>query len=95
MVDRRTFLKIFGFITLGFSFLPGMFFKNSAFSATTKNKSLNQVRNWLQGSSRKGCSTSKVAVDHHGSIEDGLDDFLSFRVPPEFSSQVPHGKYLS
>jgi hypothetical protein len=85
MLDRRKFLKIFGFITLTFSFLPGMFLKNSTFSATTKNQNLNKTKNWLYGSSRKGCSTSRVAVDYHGSLEDGLDDFLNFRIPAEFT----------
>ncbi|MCK4428262.1 MAG: hypothetical protein KAW16_07260 [candidate division Zixibacteria bacterium] len=85
MLDRRKFLKIFGFITLAFSFLPGMFLKNSAFSATTKNQNLNKTKNWLYGSSRKGCSTSRVAMDYHGSLEDGLDDFLNFRIPAEFT----------
>ena len=86
MLNRRKFLKIFGFITLAFSFLPGIFLKNSTISATTvKSKNLNQTRNWLYGSSRKGCSTSRVAVDYHGSLEDGLDDFLNFRIPVEFT----------
>lgn len=95
MLDRRKFLKIFGFITLAFSFLPGIFFKNSTPSATTENKSLNQTKNWLYGSSRKGCSTSRVAMDYHGPLENGLDDFLNFRIPAEFNSPVPHGQYLS
>jgi hypothetical protein len=102
MLDRRKFLKIFGFTTLALSFLPGMFLsagskfgKNSTVSATTKNKSLNQTKNWLYGSSRKGCSTSRVAVDYHGSLEDGLDDFLNFRIPVEFGTEIPHGQYLS
>ncbi len=95
MLDRRKFLKIFGFIALGFSFLPGMFFKNSTLSATAENESLNQTKTWLCGSSRKGCSTSRVALDYHGSLEDGVDDFLNFRIPAEFSSELPHGQYLS
>ena len=95
MLDRRKFLKIIGFITLAFSFLPGIFLKSSGLSATPKNKSYSQPKNRLHGCSRKGCSTSRVAVDYHGSLEDGLDDLLNFRVPAEFSSQVPHGKYLS
>jgi hypothetical protein len=95
MLDRRKFLKISGLISLVFSFLPNIFFKNSAFSATTNNEDLNQTKNWLCGSSKKGCSTSRLALDHHGSLEDGLDDFLNFRIPPEFTSQVAHGQYLS
>jgi hypothetical protein len=85
MLDRRKFLKIFGFVTLAFSFLPGILSRDSTISAmTVKSKSLHQTKNWLNGSSRKGCSTSKVAVDHLGSLEDGLDDFLNFRIPTEF-----------
>jgi hypothetical protein len=102
MLDRRKFLKIFSFTTLALSFLPGMFLsagskfgKNSTVSATAKNKSLNQTKNWLYGSSRKGCSTSGVAVDYHGSLEDGLDDFLNFRIPAAFGTEIPHGQYLS
>jgi hypothetical protein len=84
MLDRRKFLKISGLISLAFSFLPNIFFKNSAFSTTTNSESLKQTKNWLCGSSRKGCSTSRLAMDHHGSLEDGLDDFLNFRFPTEF-----------
>lgn len=94
MLDRRKFLKIFGCISVTFSFLPGMFFKNSAFPATTKNINSNQAKNWLRGSSRKGCSTSRVAMDYHGTLEDGLDDFLNFRIPAEFNSLLPYGQYL-
>jgi hypothetical protein len=95
MLNRRRFLKIFGFITLSFSFLPGIFLKSSVPSATSKNKSYSQAKNWLRGSSRKGCSTSRVAVDYHGSLEDGLDDLQNFRIPAGFSSEFPHGQYLS
>ena len=95
MLDRRKFLKIFGFTTLAFSFLPNIFYKNSSFSATGNTVSLGQTKNWHYGSSRKGCSTSKVAMDHHGSLEDGLDDLLNFRFSPEFANQVPHEQYLS
>jgi hypothetical protein len=84
MLDRRKFLKIFGFITLAFSFLPGAFWRSSTLSATTKSENLKQTKNWLHGSSRKGCSTSRMAMDYHGSLEDGLDDFLNFRIPTEF-----------
>jgi len=84
MLDRRKFLKSFSFITLAFAFLPGIFLKNSTSSATTKSESFKPAKNWLYGSSRKGCSTSRVAVDCLGSLEDGLDDFLNFRIPTEF-----------
>jgi len=80
MLDRRKFLKISSLITLAFSFLPSIFFKNSSFSAPAKNKTFNQTKNWLYGSSKKGCSTSRLAMDYHGSLEDGLDDFLNFRI---------------
>lgn len=95
MLDRRKFLKSFSYITLAFAFLPGIFLKTSTSSAITKIESFKPAKNWLYGSSRKGCSTSKVAVVYHGSQEDGVDDFLNFRIPPEFSSQIPHGQYLS
>jgi hypothetical protein len=95
MLDRRKFLKLFGFITLAFSFLPGIFLKSSALSTTPNGKSYSQTKNWLHGCSRKGCTTSRVAVDYHGSLEDGLDDLLNFRIPAEFSSEFPHEQYLS
>ena len=95
MLDRRKFLKISGFITLAFSFLPSIFLKNSSFSETPENKSLNRAKNWLCGSSRKGCSTSSLAMDYHGSLEDGLDDLSNFRIPPEFTHQILHEQYLS
>jgi len=85
MLDRRKFLKIFGFITLAFSFLPSIFLKNSSSAPTVKNESLNKTPNWLYGSSKKGCSTSRLALDYHGSLENGLDDFLNFRISAEFT----------
>jgi anaerobic selenocysteine-containing dehydrogenase len=84
MLERRKFLKISSLVTLAFSFLPSIFFKNSAFSAPANGESLKQTKNWLCGSSKKGCSTSGLALDYHGSLEDGLDDFLNFRLPTEF-----------
>jgi hypothetical protein len=95
MLDRRKFLKISGLAFLAFSFLPKLFLKNSSPAPTLKNESSNETLNWLYGSSRKGCSTSRLAMDYHGSLENGLDDFLNFRFPAEFSSQVPHDQYLS
>jgi hypothetical protein len=104
MLDRRKFLKISGLITLVFSFLPNIFLKSSAFSAPANSESLNQTKNWLCGSSKKGCSTSKLALDYHGSLDDGLDDFLNFRIPNPLPSgervrvrgnQVPRDQYLS
>jgi hypothetical protein len=95
MLDRRKFLKISGLVTLAFSFLPSIFLKNSSSSAIPENKSLKQTKNWLCGSSLKGCSTSSLAMDYHGSLEDGLDDFLNFRIPPEFTPQILHEQYLS
>lgn len=95
MLDRRKFLKISGFVTLAFSFLPNIFLKNSAFSAPANSESFKQTKNWLCGSPRKGCSTSRLAMDYHGSLENGLDDFLNFRISPKFTSQVAHGQYLS
>ena len=91
MLDRRKFLKITSFITLAFSFLPSIFLKNSSFSATTKNDSWRQPQNWLCGSSRKGCSTSRLAMDYHGSLQDGLDDFLHFRIPNPLPSGEREG----
>jgi hypothetical protein len=67
--------------------LPSILLKSSSLSETPENKSLNQTKNWLCGSSKKGCSTSGLAMDYHGSLEDGLDDFLNFRVPAEFSNR--------
>jgi len=81
MLDRRKFLKIFSFITLAFSFLPSIVLKNSSFSARTNSEPLKQTENWLYGSSKKGCSTSRLALEYHGSLDDGLDDFLNFRIP--------------
>jgi anaerobic selenocysteine-containing dehydrogenase len=85
MLNRRKFLKISGLITLAFSFLPKLFLKNSSSAPTLKNESSNGTLNWLYGSSRKGCSTSRLAMDYHGSLENGLDDFLNFRIFVEFT----------
>lgn len=95
MINRRKFLKLFGFVSLAVSFLPTIFASKSFSSSFGEARSVPAVKNWLHGSSRKGCSTSRVALDYHGSLENGLDDFLSFRIPAEFSSEFPHGQYLS
>jgi hypothetical protein len=84
MLDRRKFLKILGFAGLAFSFLPTLFMRKSVALSLNDTGAVPKVKNWLYGSSRKGCSTSRVAMDYHGSLEDGLDDFLNFRIPTEF-----------
>jgi anaerobic selenocysteine-containing dehydrogenase len=85
MLDRRKFLKISGLVTLAFSFLPSIFLKNSAFSAPADGESFKPTKNWLCGSSKKGCSSSSLAMDYHGSLENGLEDFLNFRIFAEFT----------
>jgi hypothetical protein len=95
MLSRRRFLKVFGLAGVAFFSLPTLFLKKSVSSPLKGKATVPGVTNWLHGSSRKGCSTSRVALDYHGSLEDGLDDFLNFRIPAGFSSEFPHGQYLS
>jgi len=84
MLDRRKFLKLFGLAGVALSFLPTVFVRKSFSSSLEEARPVPKVKNWLYGSSRKGCSTSRVAMDYHGSLEDGLDDFLNFRIATEF-----------
>jgi hypothetical protein len=82
-MKRRKFLKLSSISFLGFSLLPKLkLFATEEKRATPKNKSSNRF--WLSGSPRYGCSTSCLSIECCGSLENGLDDFYSFRVPQNF-----------
>ncbi|KPL03919.1 MAG: hypothetical protein AMJ90_02720 [candidate division Zixibacteria bacterium SM23_73_2] len=69
MITRRKFFKVFNKLGLGMVFLPQVLFKNGAsanpyleeFNRTKKNT---QVKNWLYGSPKRGCSCPNFPFDH-------------------------------
>jgi len=80
MLSRRKFLKVFGFASLAFSFLPTIFVRRS-FSEPLKDVGAKfGVRNWLYGFPRRGCSTPDLTFECHGKRVEGLTDFLNFRI---------------
>ena len=93
MLNRRKFLKIFGFASLAFSLLPTIFVRRSFSEPLEDVRAKFKVRNWLYGSPRRGCSTPRWALECHGSGEVGLTDFESLHIPPEFTSQISHERY--
>lgn len=63
---------------MGLYFLPAFLSKNiKAFNQDELN--FIHTTNWLKGSPLKGCSTSILASEFHGKIENGLDDWANFR----------------
>jgi hypothetical protein len=77
-MDRRKFIRAIGLSGLGLYFLPSFLRKNAkAFSSNQPG--LIPPTNWLYGSPQKGCSTSTLATEFHGKIENGLDDWANFR----------------
>jgi len=95
MLSRRKFLKVFGFASLAFSFLPTIFVRRSFSKSLEDIEAKFRVRNWLYGSPRRGCSTPDLTFEYHGKRVEGLKDFANIRIPPEFVSQIPHEQYLS
>jgi len=77
-MKRRKFFKALMFSSLGLYLLPSFLLKHlSAFPA---DKSFYiPSTNWLYGSPHKGCSTSILASEFFGKIENGLDDWANFR----------------
>jgi len=77
-MDRRKFIRTVGFSGLGLYLLPSFLRKDAkAFSPTLPE--FVPATNWLYGSPQKGCSTSTLATEFHGRIENGLDDWANFR----------------
>jgi len=95
MLNRRKFLKVFGFASLAFSLLPSIFVKGSFSKSLEEREATFRVRNWLYGSPRRGCSTPDFALEYHDNVKKGLKDFESFRIPPEFVFRISHEQYLS
>ena len=95
MLSRRKFLKVFGFASLAFSLLPTVFVKRSFSKSFEEKEAKFRVRKWLYGSPRRGCSTPDLTFEYHGKRVEGLKDFVNFRLPPEFASQISYEQYLS
>jgi len=77
-MNRRKFIRTAGLSGLGLYLLPSFLRKNGiAFSSTSSE--FVRPTNWLFGSPQKGCSTSTLATEFHGRIENGLDDWINFR----------------
>lgn len=86
MLSRRKFLKIFGLASLAFSLVPTIFARRSFSKPFEATKTKFGVKNWLYGSPRRGCSAPDLAFECQKKKEEGLKDFLDFRIPPEFVS---------
>ena len=77
-MKRRKFIKTLGISSLGLYLLPSFLTNHtSAFSPDINFYS--PAVNRLHGSSNKGCSTSTLSSEFFGNIENGLDDWSTFR----------------
>jgi hypothetical protein len=91
-MKRRKFLKISFVSFLGITFLPKISF---SFSNEKKTESENNFnRFWLSGSPKLGCSTSPFSFEFSDSLENGLEDFYSFRLPQNYLN-FPHYDILA
>ncbi|MCJ7457745.1 MAG: hypothetical protein MUP17_01985 [candidate division Zixibacteria bacterium] len=77
-MNRRKFIRTLGLSGLGLYLLPfSLRGEERAFSSDEPE--FIPATNWLYGSPQKGCSTSTLAAEFHGRIENGLDDWANFR----------------
>jgi hypothetical protein len=77
-MNRRKFIRTMGLSSLGLYFLP-LFLRKKAEAFSPTHSEFVPPTNWLYGSPQKGCSTSTLAAEFHGRIENGLDDWANFR----------------
>ncbi|HVP37230.1 MAG TPA: hypothetical protein VMT04_09570 [Terriglobales bacterium] len=77
-MNRRKFIQTIGLSGLGMYFLPSFLRKNAKAFLPIRPEFVSPT-NWLHGSPQKGCSTSTLATEFHGRIENGLDDWSNFR----------------
>ncbi len=79
-MNRRKFIRTVGLSGLGL-YLVSSFLKGKAKASIPVQPEFPPCTNWLYGSPQKGCSTSTLAAEFHGGIENGLDDWANFRFP--------------
>jgi hypothetical protein len=77
-MNRRKFIRTIGLSGVGFVLLPS-FLRNDAKAFSPARQEFVPPTNRLYGSPQKGCSTSTLAAEFHGRIENGLDDWSNFR----------------
>jgi predicted NAD/FAD-dependent oxidoreductase len=77
-MNRRKFIRTLGLSGLGLYLLPS-FLRKGAKAFSLDEPEFIPAINWLYGSPQKGCSTSILATEFHGRIENGLDDWANFR----------------
>jgi len=77
-MNRRKFIRTLGLSGLGLYLLPS-FLRREAKAFSSGKPEFIPATSWLYGSPQKGCSTSTLATEFHGKIENGLDDWANFR----------------
>ena len=78
MLNRRKFLKLFGLASLALSVLPSIFVKESFSQSLEGPKEKSDVKNWLYGSPRRGCSTPDLAFESQGKRAEGLRELVEW-----------------
>jgi hypothetical protein len=78
MLSRRKFLKLFGFASLAISFLPTVFVGNSFSRPLEEARGKSNLKNWLYGSPRRGCSTPDLAFENQSKRAEGLREFVEW-----------------
>lgn len=87
MLSRRKFLKIFSLSGLALFFLPSIS-KERSFSIGSEDEGgKHTVRNWLNGSPRRGCASPNADMR--------VRDLSDFGIPPQFALHISHEQYLS
>ena len=73
MMDRRKFIKVFGILSLGITFLPLLLTKKP-FNLISFTGNANANRFWLWGFPKRGCATSYLISEQENSFENCLHD---------------------
>ncbi len=76
MISRRKFIKVFGILSLGITFLP-QFLAKRPFFRTSFSGNVNADRFWLLGLPKRGCATSYLLSEQNNSLENCLCDLHS------------------
>jgi hypothetical protein len=72
-MDRRKFIKVFGILSLGITFLP-QFLTKKTFNKISFPRNTNANRFWLWGIPKRGCATSYLLSEQGNSFESCLHD---------------------
>jgi hypothetical protein len=78
MLSRRKFLKLFGLASLTFSLLPSIFVGKSFSQPLEEVRGKSNLKNWLYGSPRRGCSTPDLAFENQSKRAEGLREFVEW-----------------